>query len=148
LFVLRDQSLEKIIADTLAGLGYDLVELLRSPRGRLIRVFVDGPAGISVDDCATISNQLTRVFAVENIEYDRLEVSSPGLDRPLRTAKDFSRFQGEQARLRLRRPRDGRANFEGILRGCEGETVLLDVDGVQFRFALGDLERARLVPRF
>lgn len=148
MFVVRDTSLEKVIAQTLEGLGYELVALDRSARGRLIRVFVDRPGGISVDDCVTVSNQLTRVFAVENVEYDRLEVSSPGLDRPLRTADDFRRYEGEQARVRLRRPKDGRSNFEGTLRGCDGEAVLLDVEGVQFRFALSELERARLVPRF
>lgn len=148
LFVAHDNPLERLIARTVEGLGYELVDLDRSPRGRMVRVFVDRPGGITVDDCVTVSNQLSRVLAVEGVDYERLEVSSPGLDRPLKTAADFRRFTGEAARVRLRRPLDGRANFEGILRGCDGETLLLEVEGVQFRFALGDLERARLVPRY
>jgi ribosome maturation factor RimP len=148
LFVAQDDSVQRLIARTVHGLGYELVELSRSPRGRLIRVFLDRADGITVDDCAMVSNQLSRVLAVEGVDYERLEVSSPGLDRPLKSPADFQRFTGEAARLRLLRPVDGRANFEGILRGCDGETVLLEVGGVQHKFAVGDVERARLVPRY
>lgn len=148
MFVTHDNPLERLIARTVEGLGYELVDINRTPRGRLVRVFVDRPGGITVDDCVTVSNQLSRVLAVENVDYERLEVSSPGLDRPLKTAADFRRFTGEPARIRLRRPLDGRANFEGTLKGCDGETILIEVEGEQFRFALVDLERARLVPRY
>lgn len=148
MFVAHNNPLESLVTRTVEGLGYELVDINRSPRGRLIRVFVDRPGGVTVDDCVTVSNQLSRVLAVESVDYERLEVSSPGLDRPLKTAADFQRFTGEAARIRLRRPLGGRANFEGILQGCDGEAVVLEVEGVQFRFALGDLERARLVPRY
>jgi ribosome maturation factor RimP len=83
-------QLVDLIETTVVGLGYELVEFETSPRARLLRVFIDRPAGaqaeksgISVEDCATVSSQLSRVFMVENVDYDRLEVSSPGLDRPL-----------------------------------------------------------------
>ena len=147
MFVAQRDTFERLVGGAVEGLGYELVDVEHSPRGRLIRVFVDGPGGISVDDCARVSDQLTRVFAVEGIDYDRLEVSSPGLDRPLKTAADFQRFAGEQVKIRLRRPLEGRANFQGTLKGCDGEHVVLDVEGVQFRFGLDELQRARLVPR-
>ena len=131
--------------DTLAGLGYEL-EDLETSRGGLLRVFIDAPAGISVDDCARVSNHLSRVFAVEGIEYERLEVSSPGLDRPLKRLEDYARFTGQQASLRLRLPREGRRRFEGRIVGVEGGEILLEVEGKQHRFALVDVDRARLVP--
>lgn len=148
LFVAQESELSRIVARTVAGLGYQLVDLETSPRARLIRVFVDAPEGITVDDCARVSDQLSRVFAVEGVDYDRLEISSPGLDRPLKTTADFRRFAGEQVKVRLRRPLDGRANFQGTLKGLEDEQIVLEVDGVQFRFALDALQRVRLVPRF
>ena len=78
---------EDWLRETLAGLGYELVDL-ESSRGGLLRVFIDSPDGISVEDCARVSHRLTRLFAVENVEYERLEVSSPGLDRPLKRLED------------------------------------------------------------
>ena len=75
-------DVEQLIEQVVTGLGYELVDIEFSPKGRLLRVFLDIERGITVDDCATVSNQLQRVFEVENIDYDRLEVSSPGLDRP------------------------------------------------------------------
>ena len=136
---------EAWLRDTLAGLGYELVDLETS-RGGLLRVFIDAPAGISVDDCARVSNHLSRVFAVEGLEYERLEVSSPGLDRPLKRLEDYARFTGQQASLRLRLPREGRRRFEGRIVGVEGGEILLEVEGKQHRFALVDVDRARLVP--
>src|SRR3989338_7315530 len=91
----------KLVEVTVNGLGYELVDFERSGRG-LLRVFIDKPKGISVDDCQTVSNQLTRLFLVENVDYDRLEVSSPGLDRPLKKEADFVRFAGQKAQLKLR----------------------------------------------
>ncbi len=106
----------KLVETTVGGLGYELVEMERSGRG-LLRVFIDKPEGISVDDCQVVSNQLTRLFTVENVDYDRLEVSSPGLDRPLKKEADFSRFAGEKIQLKLRMPMDGRKNFVGMIAG-------------------------------
>ncbi|OYV92911.1 MAG: ribosome maturation factor RimP, partial [Ferrovum sp. 37-45-19] len=99
----------KLVETTVSGLGYELVDLERSGRG-LLRVLIDKPEGISVDDCQVVSNQLTRLFMVENVDYGRLEVSSPGLDRPLKKEADFVRFAGEKVQLRLRMPLAGRKN--------------------------------------
>ena len=136
---------ESWLRDTLAGLGYELVDIEMS-RGGLMRLFIDSPNGITVEDCARVSNHLTRAFAVEGIDYERLEVSSPGLDRPLKRIEDFERFAGSLATVRLKLPRAGQRRFEGRLAGVEDGEVLLEVEGQRQRFALGDIDRARLVP--
>ena len=100
----------KLVETTVNGLGYELVDFERSGRG-LLRVFIDKPEGIRVEDCEAVSNQLTRLFAVENVAYDRLEVSSPGLDRPLKKEADFVRFAGQKVQLKLRMPLAGRKNL-------------------------------------
>lgn len=131
---------------TLAGLGYELVDLERSGKGLFLRVFIDKPEGINVDDCAAVSHHLTRWLTVENIAYDRLEVSSPGLDRVLKKERDFVRFAGQKARVKLRVPVDGQRNFVGVLRETGAGKVQLEIDGKLLSFDLGNLERARLVP--
>lgn len=141
-----DMDLQGLLENTLAGLGYELVDLERSAKGALLRVFIDKPGGITVDDCALVSNHLSRVFAVENVNYDRLEVSSPGLDRPLRTAQDFARFAGQKARLKLRVPLEGQRNFVGVLRNDETGKVGLEIDGRVLSLDLGNVDKARLLP--
>ena len=83
----------RLVETTLTGLGYELVDLEVSGRG-LMRVLMDKPGGIALEDCERVSHQLTRLFAVEGVNYERLEVSSPGLDRPLKKEADFARFRG------------------------------------------------------
>jgi len=140
-------SLENVIEPVVAGMGYELVDVQASNGGRFLRLFIDKPQGINVDDCAAVSRQLARVLEVEGIDYDRLEVSSPGLDRPLRKAADFARFAGQKAELRMRRPdAGGRRKFVGVLRGAEAGQVNLEVDGQAVALALDDVERAKLVP--
>lgn len=144
----RTLGLEALIERVLQTLGYELVDLERASHGKLIRVFIDRPGGVSVDDCALVSDHLTRLFTVEAVDYDRLEVSSPGLDRPLKKVSDFQRFLGERARIRLRRPREGRLNFVVTLKAVEGTKVRASLDGAELEFDIDDLDRARLVPRF
>src|SRR5881394_2170499 len=93
-------NIGELLQRTLPALGYELVDIDVSARGKLVRVFIDKPNGVDVEDCARVSNHLTRLFAVENVDFDRLEVSSPGLDRPLRKAADFVRFTGAEAEFR------------------------------------------------
>lgn len=140
-------DLQALIEQTVAGLGYELVALERVGRG-LIRLYIDKPGGIDLDDCTRVSHQLTRVFEVENVAYDRLEVSSPGLDRPLVKAADFVRFAGERAQLRLRLPVEGRKKFVGVLQGAEDGRVRLQTEAGAMEFALADVEAARLAPDF
>lgn len=152
-------QLIELIEPTVAGLGYELVELEASPRARLLRVFIDRPEaarvgdrGITVDDCAVVSNQLSRVFMVENIDYDRLEVSSPGLDRALTKAADYRRFAGCEVQLKLRVPLGNQRNFRGVLEGLRDdggtEKVCLRVEETLHELALENVDRARLVPKF
>jgi ribosome maturation factor RimP len=136
---------EAWLSTTLGGLGYELVDLETS-RGGHMRIFIDAPAGITVEDCARVSNHLTRVFAVEGIDYERLEVSSPGLDRPLKRLEDFARFAGQQASMRLKLPRDGRRRFEGRIVAVEDDSIVLEVEGLQHRFTMNEIEKTRLVP--
>ena len=141
-------ELLNLIEQTVQGLDYELVDFETSPRGRLMRVFIDSPNGITVDDCATVSNQLTRIFEVENVDYDRLEVSSPGLDRPLKKAADFERFAGQDVQLRLRMPIANQRNFAGVLQGLKDDVVTLETEKGSMEIPFEEIEKARLVPRF
>jgi ribosome maturation factor RimP len=134
----------QMLETTVNGLGYELVECERS--GSLLRVFVDKTGGVSIDDCAHISAHLSQVLAVEGVKYDRLEVSSPGLNRALRKERDFTRFAGEKARVKLRVPLEGQRNFTGVLRAVNNGKLELEVDGKSVVFDLTNLEKARLVP--
>ena len=127
-------------------MGYELVDLELANRGRLMRIFIDKPDGVNVEDCATVSNQLTRLLAVEGVDYDRLEVSSPGLDRPLKRPQDFARFIGERVQVKVRLPLDGRRRFAGKLQNVGEVAFVLDVDGELVSIAFTDLDKARLVP--
>ena len=128
-------------------MGYELVDVQASNGGRFLRLFIDKPSGINVDDCAAVSRQLARVFEVEGIDYDRLEVSSPGLDRPLRKQADFVRFAGQKAELRMWCPdAGGRRKFAGVLKGADAGQVKIEVDGQTFALALDEIDRAKLVP--
>ena len=137
----------RLVETTLVGMGYELVDLEVSGRG-LLRVFLDKPEGITLDDCERVSNQLTRLFAVEGVEYERLEVSSPGLDRVLRKEADFVRFRGHKANIKLRVPLEGRRNFVGVLGEVQDGALQLEVEGVQVAIDLSNVDRARLVPTF
>lgn len=137
----------KLVETTLNGLGYELVDLERSGRG-LLRVLMDKPAGISIEDCELVSNQLTRLFLVEGVDFDRLEISSPGLDRPLKKEADFVRFSGQKAQVKLRMPVAGRKNFVGILGAVQDGILQLDVEGNQVAIELSNVDKARLVPVF
>ncbi|MBI5659818.1 MAG: ribosome maturation factor RimP [Nitrosomonadales bacterium] len=137
----------RLVETTLAGLGYELVDLELSGRG-LMRVLMDKPSGITLEDCERASNQLTRLFAVEGVNFDRLEVSSPGLDRPLKKEADFVRFCGERAQIKLRVPLAGRKNFTGILGEVQDGVLRLEVDGSQVLIELSGLDKARLAPVF
>ncbi len=151
-------DVSQLVGTTLDGLGYELVDLEISGRG-MVRVFIDrlpeGQSGegaqtgaITLDDCERVSNQLTRLFAVEGVAYDRLEVSSPGLDRPLKKEADFVRFRGERASLKLRVPLDGRKNFIGMLGEVKDGMLELDMDGKRVEIALANVDKARLSPVF
>ncbi len=141
-------GIENLIEQVVSGLGYELVDIEFSPRGRLLRVFLDIERGITVDDCATVSNQLQRVFEVENVDYDRLEISSPGIDRPLKKLADFERFMGENVQVRLSLPVGNQRNFVGLLGGVRDGAVVLTTEKGEHLLPFQDIEKARLVPKF
>jgi ribosome maturation factor RimP len=149
-------ALEPLVERTVRGLGYELADFEFINNGRMLRVFIErsheltsgpGQGGVTVADCEIVSRQLQRIFEVEGVAYDRLEVSSPGLDRRLRKAADFARFTGHEAQVRLRRPLNGRRNFTGIVRAVDGERVEFEFEGDRMAFDLTELDRARLVPK-
>ena len=147
---MRDQALEKLLAPVVDGLGYELLGILRlaqARRGVLLRLYIDSEFGITVDDCARVSHHVSGVLDVEDVirgEYT-LEVSSPGLDRPLFTLAHFQRFIGAQVKIRLYRAEHNRRNFSGVLRAVDNDTVLIDDNGTEFRLPYGRIERANLV---
>ena len=140
-------NLIELLERTLPALGYELVDVELSPKGRQVRIFIDKPDGVDVEDCAAVSNQLTRLFAVENVDYERLEVSSPGLDRPLRKAADYARFAGQDAQLTLREPIEGARKLKGTLRGLEGDAARFETAKGVLVIPIAGIERARLVPK-
>ena len=139
-------ELGDLLQQTVPAMGYELVDWDMSARSRLVRVFIDKPNGVDVEDCARVSNHLTRLFAVEEIDFDRLEVSSPGLDRPVKQLADYARFAGQEAQLTLAAPVDGAKRIKGILRGSEGDNVLVETSAGVKSFPFGTISRARLVP--
>lgn len=142
-------NVEQVLESTVTGLGYELVDVEFAQRG-FLRVFIDHPADkdshITLDDCELVTRQLQRVLPVEGIDYDRLEVSSPGLDRVLKKPADFRRFAGQKAEVRLRAPLEGRRRFTGVVQGADDEALELNVDGTVHRFPFANLDKARLVP--
>lgn len=149
-----------VIERTVQGCGYDLVDVERAPGG-VLRVYIDllpgalsAGGGITIADCEKVSNQLSYVLTVDGVDYARLEVSSPGLDRPLKKWSDFVRFAGEKASVRLRVPVEGMGNqrvFQGTLQEPEGDELILEWEAkentVVLRFSPEDVEKARLVPQ-
>jgi ribosome maturation factor RimP len=128
-------------------MGFELVDARASGGGRHLTIFIDRPGGITVDHCADVSRQLSRVFEVEGIDFDRLEVSSPGLDRPLRKAGDFERFAGSKVDVKMRmKDADGRKRFTGLLKGVRDGAAVVQVEGREVALELNGMDKARLVP--
>ncbi|QMT31293.1 ribosome maturation factor RimP [Alysiella filiformis] len=142
-------DLQNILDKTLPALGYELVDFELTAQGTL-RVFIDNETGITVEDCATVSNHLSRVFLVEDVDYKNLEISSPGLDRPLKKASDFVRFTGSQAKIKTRLPVDGQKNFIGKIEGFDEttQTITVSFDGKTAQIELNNVDKARIKPEF
>ena len=140
-------ALYELLDLMLAGIGYELIEVEQSAPGKLLRVFVDKKdGGITIDDCVAISNHLNRLLTVEGIDYSRLEISSPGLDRPLKKESDFIRFAGKSVKIKLRIALQGQKNFIGIIREINDGMLELEVEGRILHIKLDNLDKARLVP--
>ena len=142
-------DLQQILETTLPGMGYELVDVELTAQG-ILRVFIDKEGGITVEDCATVSNRLSRVFMVEDVDYKHLEISSPGLDRPLKKAADFVRFTGSMVKLKTRLPVDGQKNFIGRIESFDeaAQTIVLAFDGKTAQIELSNVDKARIKPEF
>ncbi len=140
-------NLGELLESTLPPLGYELVDWEISSKSGLVRVFIDKPKGIDVEDCARVSRHLTHLFAVENVEFNQLEVSSPGLNRPLTKPADFVRFAGDEVELRLTELVANARRIKGILRGCEDGAVLVETAKGVLTIPLAGIGKARLVPK-
>jgi ribosome maturation factor RimP len=146
-------QLLQLIESNATALGLEVVDLERSAQG-LLRILIDhvDQTPVTVEDCEKLTRQLQHVFEVDQVTYERLEVSSPGVDRPLKKLTDFARFAGQEATVKLRMAVAGRRVFEGVLAVPQGEELGLEIESPNgssmLKFKLGDVEKARLVPKF
>jgi ribosome maturation factor RimP len=139
-------KLLKILEQTIPGLGYELVDVEFSP-AKLIRVFIEkSGGGVSVEDCALVSNHLSKVLQVEEIDYNRLEISSPGLERPLKRLADYTRFNGRLVKVKTIEPYENQKVFHGNIREVVGENITLELEDKKFiTVAFSQISRARLL---
>jgi ribosome maturation factor RimP len=147
----KDQQIVDLLETTVGALGFDLwgVEYVSQGRHSVVRIYIDSPKGITVDDCAAVSRQVGSILDVEDPitgEYT-LEVSSPGMDRLLFKLEHYSSYVGEVLDLRLRSAFEGRRKYKGILKGIEGEDVVVQVDNHEYLLPYGAIEKARVHPR-
>lgn len=150
--MLTDIRLHDLLEPGARALGFEIVAVEKSGRGRstVLRVYIDGPDGVTVDDCANVSRQLSAILDVEDPipDHYRLEVSSPGLDRPLSKREHFEAVVGERVKLKTHNLVEGRRRFDGLLQAVDGDSVTVDVDGEVYRLAFSDIAKARLVPDY
>ena len=142
-------QLQAIIEPAVTAMGFELigVEYLAQGRHSLLRIYIDSEQGITVDDCGSVSHQVSAILDVEDVIKGvyTLEVSSPGINRPLFTAEHFDRFSGEQAEVKLRAPLNGRRKFKGTLKGVHDNSVVIEVDSEEYSLPIADIEKANLV---
>jgi ribosome maturation factor RimP len=150
----KAQEIAALLAPTIGSLGLELlgVEYLPAPGGAVLRLYIDTPEGderaVGIEDCEATSREVSAQLDVADPISGNytLEVSSPGVDRPLFTAAQFARFQGENAKVVLKLPMDGRRRLQGAILRIEGGTIVFDVDASEFAVAIDNIEKARLVP--
>lgn len=143
-------NVEAIVEPVVTSLGYELVgtEFMQQGRSGLLRVYIDIENGITLDDCQRVSHQLSGVLDVEDViksQY-QLEVSSPGLDRPLFKMEHFERFIGHKAKMKLTAPLNGQRKFSGILRGVKDGNVILEIEDGEIALPLSAIDKANLIP--
>lgn len=147
-----DEKLTEMLTPPVEALGFELlgIEFVRAGKHSTLRVYIDNPNGITVDNCADVSHQIGAVLDVEDpigTEYN-LEISSPGLDRPLFKEQHYQAVIGQTVSVRLRMPLDNRRNFKGEAVSVENGTLLISVDGEEFELVIGNIEKGNLVPGF
>jgi ribosome maturation factor RimP len=156
----KANEIAALLGPTVTSLGLELLgaEYLPSPGGAMLRLYIDVPAdaagadgeprAVTIEDCEAVSREVSAQLDVEDpiSSHYTLEVSSPGIDRPLFGAAQFARFAGESAKVALRLPQDGRRRLQGRIARIEGENITFDVDGNEFVVRADNIEKARLVP--
>ena len=150
---MRNEQLTELVSPAIADMGLECLGVEYSPSfgNSLVRVYIDAAdRAITVDDCEVVSRQVSALFDVNDPIQGRytLEVSSPGLDRPLYSPRHFERFIGHEAKLELNLPLNGRRRFQGPIRAVQGETIVIEQDGVAVDIAHGNVHKAKLVPDF
>ena len=140
-------DLETLVEKLVVQLGYELVDFEVLNGGQLLRIFIDKDDSVNIEDCTSVSNHVNNVLSIEtNYDYERLEVSSPGLDRVIKKLKDFARFKGEIANIKTRFAIDSRKNFKGVLSGIDGEKIIIEIDGKLLAIDFDNIDKARLDP--
>ncbi|MFC4655103.1 MULTISPECIES: ribosome maturation factor RimP [Rheinheimera] len=148
----QEQQLTDLLAPTVEAAGFELlgIELIRAGKHSTLRLYIDHPEGVNVDHCAVVSREVSAVLDVEDpipTEYF-LEVSSPGLDRPLFTPEHFTKVVGQKIEVKLAIPQDGRRKFKGLLTQIEDDMLVVEVDGKPYRLLMDNVDKANLVPVF
>ena len=142
-------DLETLIEKLVTQLGYELVDFETVNGGQILRIFIDKGDLIDIDDCTKVSNHVNNVLSVEtDYDYERLEVSSPGLDRVIKKLNDFDRFKGQKIKIKTRFAIENRKNFKGILSGTKGESIKIEVDNESLLIDFENIDKARLDPDY
>ena len=142
-------DLETLIEKLVTQLGYELVDFETVNGGQILRIYIDKGDLIDIEDCTKVSNHVNNVLSVEtDYDYERLEVSSPGLDRVIKKLNDFDRFKGEKIKIKTRFAIENRKNFKGILSGTKGESIMMEVDNESLLIDFENIDKARLDPDY
>jgi len=142
-------DLETLIEKLVTQLGYELVDFETVNGGQILRIYIDKGDLIDIEDCTKVSNHVNNVLSVEtDYDYERLEVSSPGLDRVIKKLNDFDRFKGEKIKIKTRFAIENRKNFKGTLSGIKGESIMIEIDNESLLIDFENIDKARLDPDY
>ena len=142
-------DLETLIEKLVTQLGYELVDFETVNGGQILRIYIDKGDLIDIEDCTKVSNHVNNVLSVEtDYDYERLEVSSPGLDRVIKKLNDFDRFKGQKIKIKTRFAIENRKNFKGTLSGTKGESIMIEIDNESLLIDFQNIDKARLDPDY
>ena len=142
-------DLETLIEKLVTQLGYELVDFETVNGGQILRIYIDKGDLIDIEDCTKVSNHVNNVLSVEtDYDYERLEVSSPGLDRVIKKLNDFDRFKGQKIKIKTRFAIENRKNFKGTLSGTKGKSIMIEVDNESLLIDFENIDKARLDPDY